>query len=598
MAKGKKVEGQGQTSGIIVPPEGGWGWMIVGSCFLTIICSRAVTRCLSIFFVEFQLHFEKGYSATSWINSLIDCTTMFCAPLGGLLESHVSCRTTVMLGGLLASAGLILGSMATCLEHLYVCLGILSGVGFALSYTPTSAMVGKYFVERRGLAYGIALSGNGIGTFLLAPVFQILVEHYSWRGALLIVGGFVSNLCVCGALMRPLKPIGGEKILENTMGNLENDKTKVDLKDIEKEGAGHSPNQLEITHFKDHQGQLIASFSYDKNKLGQEKVGFLSSFSLPDSNLADRKLVECILLNNKLTKTVLGETGPSDPNIPNGHIIEDLKQKENLKLSDKTTDMDDPELSEEQSTHHLDETASTQLDSISNSTTTSSFCLTFKERFGFLRSPRFLVLALSVLFLAYACISPVVYLVPYALSVGLEPQQAALLISVFGIGSIVGTVTFGWIMDRECVRRYRLQSFMAGISLEGFSCLFFPLIQSFSILVPFCMVYGYFEGAYTVLIPMVTADVVSPSYLTSVLGVMYFMHGIPYLISAPIGGWLIDRTGNYTATYIHSAVFFLISAGVLGAAMLAKRCCRTKSKSAVHSNQRHMHAAEAEQGVV
>ena len=54
-------------------------------------------------------------------------------------------------------------------------------------------------------------SGSGIGTFLLAPAVQMLIEYYSWRGALLILGGFVSNLCVCGALMRPLEPKGDER---------------------------------------------------------------------------------------------------------------------------------------------------------------------------------------------------------------------------------------------------------------------------------------------------------------------------------------------------------------------------------------------------
>lgn len=31
-----------------------------------------------MFFVEFQLHFDKDYSTTAWIHSLIDSTTMLC----------------------------------------------------------------------------------------------------------------------------------------------------------------------------------------------------------------------------------------------------------------------------------------------------------------------------------------------------------------------------------------------------------------------------------------------------------------------------------------------------------------------------------------
>lgn len=79
-----------------------------------------------------------------------------------------------------------------------------TGLGSALSYTPAVAMVGTYFNERKALAYGIAMSGRGIGIFILPPLLQYLIDLYSWRGALLTLGGLASNLCVCGSLMRPL----------------------------------------------------------------------------------------------------------------------------------------------------------------------------------------------------------------------------------------------------------------------------------------------------------------------------------------------------------------------------------------------------------
>lgn len=49
------------------------------------------------------------------------------APLGSLISNHVSCQAGIMLGGLLASTGLILSSFATSLEHLYLSLGVLTG---------------------------------------------------------------------------------------------------------------------------------------------------------------------------------------------------------------------------------------------------------------------------------------------------------------------------------------------------------------------------------------------------------------------------------------------------------------------------------------
>ncbi|XP_077960456.1 monocarboxylate transporter 12-B-like [Gasterosteus aculeatus] len=463
----EKLEGGRRSSGVTTPPEGGWGWMIVAGCFLSTICIRAVTRCVSMFFVEFQLHFGKDYSTTAWIHSLIDCTTMLCAPLGGLLAHRLSCRTTVMLGGLISSFGLVLSSFACSLEFLYASLGVVTGLGFALSYTPAVAMVGTYFSERKALAYGVAMSGSGIGTFVLAPAVQLLIERYSWRGALLVLGGLVSNLCVCGALMRPLEPSAPPR-------------------------------------FKGPKGSKVA---------------------------------ECVLFSNELTETMPGGTARSDPEPPR----RDTGQRD------------------------------AEAGGVGPPAEPPAITRTPWEEYGFLLIPDFLVLSASFLFLAYGCSAPVVYLVPFALGVGVGDQRAAFLMSLFGVSGIVGNVTFGWIADRKCLRRYRVMSYAAAIGMEGLCCMLLHLLRSFSLLLSFSLLYGYFDGAYVALIPVVTSDVVDSSYLTSALGVVYFLHAIPYLISPPIGGWLVDITGNYAATFSLSGASFMFSSVILAAAMLAGR---------------------------
>lgn len=65
-------------------------------------------------------------------------------------------------------------------------------------------MVGLYFEKRRPLANALASAGECVLTFALTPLFQLLIDSFSWRGALLILGGLQLNLCVCGILLRPL----------------------------------------------------------------------------------------------------------------------------------------------------------------------------------------------------------------------------------------------------------------------------------------------------------------------------------------------------------------------------------------------------------
>jgi predicted MFS family arabinose efflux permease len=61
----------------------------------------------------------------------------------------------------------------------------------------------RFFEERSaGLAVGIASSGGGCGMIFMPLIIEKLIEIYSWRGALLFLGGLNLQCCVCGALLR------------------------------------------------------------------------------------------------------------------------------------------------------------------------------------------------------------------------------------------------------------------------------------------------------------------------------------------------------------------------------------------------------------
>ncbi|KAK2878832.1 hypothetical protein Q8A67_019623 [Cirrhinus molitorella] len=547
-------------------PDGGWGWVIVAGCFLTTVCTRAVTRCVSIFFVEFQSYFSRDYSATAWIHSLLDCTTMLCAPLGSYIGNRLSSRIAIMIGGLLSSAGLLLSSLATSVEFLYLTLGVLTGVGFALSYTPAIAMVGSYFSERKALAYGIAMSGSGIGTFILAPAVQLLIEFFTWRGALLILGGLVSHLCVCGALMRPLEGQRGRQKETDLEGGKKVDFQNMKLVDAvhNMEVSAQEQRSVEVKNMdhvenmqSDGKEQMETDDSSDAKQTHSDVEINLRQDLSEDAETVNRSINEWV---KESKPKCSGTEVPLDclPTNQGNTAIPESKSKANTNHN----------------TLAQSKVANTKLLKESRDNVWSIIRKTVLREYSFLLIPDFLLLLVSFLFLAYGCSVPFVYLVPYSLSAGVSPQHAALLMSILGVSGIVGTITFGWIADRKCLRPYRVVSYMLAVGSEGLSCLFLPLLNGFSLLVPFSLIYGYFDGAYVALIPVVTSDTVSSTHLTSALGVVYFLHAIPYLISPPIGGWLVDQTGSYTATFFLSGVALICSAVILAAVRVIIRCTR------------------------
>ncbi|XP_075922491.1 monocarboxylate transporter 12-like isoform X1 [Petromyzon marinus] len=409
-------------------------------------------RCIPIFFVEFQQHFSKDTSTTAWINSIMDCTTMLFAPIGSLLSTRFGCRATVMFGGLVSSSGFIIASFSPTIEFLYLFLGLMAGLGFALCYSPSIAIVSRYFQRHRLLATGLAMSGNGVGTFVLAPVVQLLIEVYAWRGALLLLGAFVAQLCVCGALLRPLASPATPTAKPGLLG---------------KQPA---ETAMPLDHYK---------------------PPMLCEGAMAAARRGCRGAPAC--------------------------------------------------------------------------------------------RPELLVLCLSVSLLAYGCITPLVYLVPFAHSVGTPERQAAFLLSLLGVMDIVGTVTYSWLIDRECLRSRRAHCYCAAVGLYGACALALPAMRSFPLLVAFAALYGYFNGACTPLIPVLVADLVEPAGASTAIGLIYAMHALPYLLGPPTAGWLVDLTADYNAAFFLSGAIIM-----LGSATFALATCA--SLSSVTCNKGHLKA--------
>ncbi len=66
-------------------------------------------------------------------------------------------------------------------------------------------MLSYYFDKKIALANGITFSGCTGGMLVLAPLIQYLSDEYTWRGAMMISGGMLGNLCVFSALFRMTK---------------------------------------------------------------------------------------------------------------------------------------------------------------------------------------------------------------------------------------------------------------------------------------------------------------------------------------------------------------------------------------------------------
>uniref|UniRef100_A0A8C1BXK9 Monocarboxylate transporter 2 n=1 Tax=Cyprinus carpio carpio TaxID=630221 RepID=A0A8C1BXK9_CYPCA len=232
----------------VPPPDGGWGWAVVGGAFISIGFSYAFPKATTVFFKDIQRIFSASYSEVAWISSIMLAVMYAGGPISSILVNTYGCRPVMILGGFLCAIGMISASFCNNVMQLYICIGVIGGFGLAFNLQPALTMIGKYFYKKRPIANGFAMAGSPVFLSTLAPLNQYLINEYGWRGSFLILGGLLLNCCVAGSLMRPLvAPPNPAKALEE----------KPPVIKTEKATAWQTVNKyLDLSLFK-HRGFLI-----------------------------------------------------------------------------------------------------------------------------------------------------------------------------------------------------------------------------------------------------------------------------------------------------------------------------------------------------
>ncbi|XP_028607956.1 monocarboxylate transporter 2 [Grammomys surdaster] len=189
-----------------LPPDGGWGWVVVCASFISIGFSYAFPKAVTVFFKDIQEIFNTSSSQIALISSIMLAVMYAGGPISSVLVNNYGSRPVVIVGGLLCCTGMILASFSSTVIELYLTIGVIGGLGLAFNLQPALTIIGKYFYRKRPLANGCAMAGSPVFLSTLAPFNQYLFYTYGWKGSCLILAGIFLHSCVAGCLMRPVGP--------------------------------------------------------------------------------------------------------------------------------------------------------------------------------------------------------------------------------------------------------------------------------------------------------------------------------------------------------------------------------------------------------
>lgn len=127
-------------------------------------------------------------------------------PMGMLMSGAIASRRgpgfAIGLGGFVFGAGMFAAGLSHSLLMLYATYGAMVSLGQGLSYGQVIATAVKWFPDRRGLASGLVVSALGIGTLVVAPLYQSIIGSEAVRvlAALKVLG--VAFVIIIGTASR------------------------------------------------------------------------------------------------------------------------------------------------------------------------------------------------------------------------------------------------------------------------------------------------------------------------------------------------------------------------------------------------------------
>src|SRR5246127_3519256 len=168
------------------------GWGVLGGAFIGVMVSFApiVPYTFSLFLDPLHAAFGWKREAMGGAFALAAITVALVSPLIGLLLDRFPPRRIILPGILVFAVALAtLSRLTPHIVQFYLTFFVLGMVANATAQFAYARTVLTWFTSHRGFALALLLTGSGVGSILIPPLTEWMIQHHGWRSAFLLLGG-------------------------------------------------------------------------------------------------------------------------------------------------------------------------------------------------------------------------------------------------------------------------------------------------------------------------------------------------------------------------------------------------------------------------
>ncbi|XP_065084879.1 monocarboxylate transporter 12-like [Ochlerotatus camptorhynchus] len=175
-----------------------------------------------------------------------------------------------------------------------------------------------------------------------------------------------------------------------------------------------------------------------------------------------------------------------------------------------------------------------------------------------LRSPSFMLLAISGFFTMMGFFVPFIYITQRATSGGMDQNVSLFIVSAIGISNTIARIVCGFLSSFKSVNALHINN--VAITMGGIATMLSGLYITEAFQFTYAGIFGIAIACFSALRSILVVDLMGLEKLTNAFGILCLFQGMAAVIGAPIAGYFTDLTGSYNVSFYISGALITISA--------------------------------------
>ena len=183
-----------------------YGYVIVAACFCIQSIGIGTYVTYGVFFNPLIEEFGWSRATIAGANSMAFLLMGLLGIVVGRLNDRIGPRNLMTVTGLTFGLGYMLMSKLGAVWQLYLCYGVVVGIGLSSIDVLPLTTTARWFIRKRGIMTGIVKVGTGAGQLAMPLITSMLIMRYGWRTSYLIIGAAVMIILVSVAQLLKRDP--------------------------------------------------------------------------------------------------------------------------------------------------------------------------------------------------------------------------------------------------------------------------------------------------------------------------------------------------------------------------------------------------------